>query len=66
MTDQPDLRTEHQKRISEAMKRWWAKRRHEGRTHNSKLCPGCRTHRIAHDERRCEGCDAYRDHTGHY
>ena len=24
---QPDLRTEHQKRISEAMKRWWARRR---------------------------------------
>jgi rubrerythrin len=57
MTDQPDLRTEHQKRISEAMKLWWRRRR---------TCRECGEHPIGLDDGLCPGCDAYRDHTGHY
>jgi hypothetical protein len=63
----PDLRSEHQKRISEAMKLWWARRRREGwASRNSRLCEGCGQNRVPLGQRICEGCDAYRDHTGHF
>ncbi len=59
---QPDLRTEHQKRTSEAMKRWWAKRRAEGWAKNRRYCKGCGIYSVEPDESLCPGCDAYREH----
>lgn len=40
---QPDLRTEHQKRISEAMKRWWARRRQKAAAASECPCDAERT-----------------------
>ncbi len=42
---------------SEIMKQWWRDRR---------TCDDCGEHPIGIDDKLCPGCDAYRDHTGHY
>lgn len=59
---EPDLRSEHQKRISEAMKLWWRKRRREGWAQNGRKCPSCGVHRIPPGQDQCEGCEAYEEH----